>query len=232
MSNNRRNAIRRAAIIVSSLDRDAADAVLDRMSEEQSRAIRDELIELDQLPEQERKGAIDEFFVAQQATMELGGIATATAEPAASPMNESMVDLLKYDDTVIASAVMHERASVATALLGALPGKRAAGVLRLLQPALQSRVVSLLNAGVSPHARAVDAIANQICDQRSELHFDQQLREQHQDALQAIFDELSPEERRTMLNDISQENPLLAQRLKQTGSASPIRNLANDDCYC
>ncbi len=55
------SAIRKAAILVSCLDRAQADALLDGMSEEQARQVRRAMVELDEVESDERDDVIQEF---------------------------------------------------------------------------------------------------------------------------------------------------------------------------
>jgi flagellar motor switch protein FliG len=231
------DAYRRAAIVVASLERQSADDILERLPETQARAIRDELVLLDELIPSERDDAIREFLetrpsdhvsVDAEIPRELESLNPAS-QLTAGPLvgNSSLDDLLAQDDESIALAVMHERTSVVAALLAAVPGKRAAAVLRRLPTDLQSRVVTVLNLGVASNPVAVDIIADQICDKQAELIADQRLGMHHRDALQAIFDELTPEERIEMLCDLEKENPVLAQRLtpkEMLGATTAIAN--------
>src|SRR6185369_798043 len=59
---NREPSIRKAAVLVASLDVDTADAVLEQMSPEQADAVRREVERLDDLDPAEQKAVIDEFF--------------------------------------------------------------------------------------------------------------------------------------------------------------------------
>jgi flagellar motor switch protein FliG len=59
---NREPSIRKAAVLVASLDVDTADAVLEQMPPEQADAVRREVERLDDLDPAEQKAVIDEFF--------------------------------------------------------------------------------------------------------------------------------------------------------------------------
>lgn len=233
------NVYRRAAIVVASLDRDAADALLDRMPEDRAQAIRDAIMQLDidVLRKEEKESAIGEFLVSLRSPDEadetlIGSYpGVASASDTRSPVDtrgEPLCDLLKHDDHMIATSIMHERTSVIAALLGAMPGKRAAGILKLLAADSRAQVLSALNLCVKPHAEAVEVIADRICDRHSNLQPEPTVGMQHHDALRAIFDELDPAERQRMLADIGPRNPMLAQRLSQSSQISPKQN----DCYC
>jgi flagellar motor switch protein FliG len=54
--------IRKAAILVSSLDRAAADRLLEQMTPEQARAVRDAVIDLGDIAPEDQRRIVDEFF--------------------------------------------------------------------------------------------------------------------------------------------------------------------------
>jgi flagellar motor switch protein FliG len=56
--------LRKAAILVASLDTAAADAVLDQLTPEQARQVREIVVEMDEVDQGEQRRVIDEFFQA------------------------------------------------------------------------------------------------------------------------------------------------------------------------
>ncbi len=54
--------LRKAAILVASLDTAAADAVLDQLTPEQARQVREIVVEMDDIDQGEQRRVIDEFF--------------------------------------------------------------------------------------------------------------------------------------------------------------------------
>src|SRR6516165_2631777 len=54
--------LRKAAILVASLDTAAADAVLDQLSPDQARQVREIVVELEDVDQSEQRRVIDEFF--------------------------------------------------------------------------------------------------------------------------------------------------------------------------
>lgn len=231
-----KNPYRQAAIVIASLTRESADAVLDRLPEAHARAVRDELVRIDVVEPNEQESAIGEIVSMRQAcqdsydsepSREIEDADVTCHEPPPRAVGGSFLDdLLVQDDTSIACALVHERTSVVAALLGAVPGKRAASILRQFPDDLQARVVTALNFRAAANQLAVEVVADRLCDRHAEFVGAQRLGLQHNDALQAIFDELTEEERAEMLRGIEKENPMLAQRLIASSSDSP------NDCYC
>ncbi len=77
MSNKKNNAMRKVAILVDSLDRHTADALLDTLSDQQAAQVRDVLVDLEPIHEEERERILNEFFDA-------GGRPAAAGDEAAS----------------------------------------------------------------------------------------------------------------------------------------------------
>jgi flagellar motor switch protein FliG len=65
--------LRKAAILVASLDTAAADAVLDQLTPNQARQVREIVIELDNIDEKEQRCIIDEFFRREPAAPQHDG---------------------------------------------------------------------------------------------------------------------------------------------------------------
>ena len=198
MSNN---VYRRAALVVASLDRVAAQEVITRMPEDQANRIRQELTTLNATDTGERELEVARFLATNRAsdlpsdrdhaaehlvpstTMRQAPTLADNSVPAPGA---SLDDLLKQPDETIATHLMHERSSVVAALLSASPRHRAAGVLRELPPAMQSRVLVLLNLGVRTKSQWVEIIADVTCDRHAET-VTPAVNASHQDALQAIM---------------------------------------------
>ena len=54
--------IRKAAVLVSGLDRNTADAMLDQLTPEQARLVRQAMVDLGEIDSHEQRRVIDEFF--------------------------------------------------------------------------------------------------------------------------------------------------------------------------
>lgn len=224
------DAIRRAALVVANLDRAAADAILDRLPEQQALAIRDEILALSDADFGEQEGVLRAFLHPPQSdqleqSTRQGPPSIATRHgPEVSP---SMQDFLVLDDEVIATALMHERSSVIAGVLASVPGNRAANVLRLLADTTQTRVMLLLSHGISPKAAVIDMLVDAICNRFDECAHRPVPGMRHHDALQSILEAMGPQERFEMLRSLSAENPLLARRLAESDTSN-----SSSDCYC
>lgn len=217
--------IRRAALVLARLDVPARESVLARMPEEKVDGIRGEMAALQASDFDNQDSAIQDFLTNndRQSSERLDvrfPEATVTHQPAVRTMvaSSSIHDLLKFNDEAIAKTIVHERSTTVAALLTALPGERAGGILKRLPPKLRARVVSIWEPGISAHPRAVDTVAEWICDHLAESNIEPAIGQQQHDALKAILNEFDPDERRAMLGDLAEENPLLAKRLAEETS--------------
>ncbi len=213
-------AIRQAALVLAKLDRAARNAVLERMPVEQAACIRNELVMLLPSDYENQDDAIREFLLSRNQASER--IDVDFSEPRCietlAPVvagSSSLQDLLRHPDESISTLLVHERATAVAALLSSLPGDRAAGILKMLPSQLRARVVACWDPCINANSRAVDAIAEWICDHLTESNIGPTVAMQQHSALKAILDEFEPSERESMLQDLAKENPLLAKRLAE-----------------
>jgi flagellar motor switch protein FliG len=154
--------IRKAAILVASLDQAAADALLDQMGESRAAQVRQAVVGLGEIDAVERQRVIEEFFrigplipkkqtpgieldgrLARKLGLAPGvlGSAPTAAAPADGPpfqfLQETAADKL-------ARALAGERAQTIALVLAHLPPEQAGGVLVRLPPAQQVEVVRRL----------------------------------------------------------------------------------------
>lgn len=144
--------LRKAAILISSLEERAADALLEQMGPEQAAKVRCAMMELETIePDEERQilaeflhrgGAPDdvqlELSTAAEALAAEPPAVDARAQPAASAVcDESPFAFLhQMDAAVIAREVSREHPQTVAAVLANLPPDQAAGVLEALPTTL------------------------------------------------------------------------------------------------
>src|SRR5690242_10319864 len=149
MANLRPSALRKAVILIASLDPDSAADMLAQMPDEQARLVRKTINELDDLDPIEQQEVIDEFFRISPLMpekmppgIELAGsltrrLAMSEADPA---IDDPKVGLLHHDgrpfarlhDTdcgILASLLEREQPQIAAVVISHLPPERAAEVL-------------------------------------------------------------------------------------------------------
>lgn len=151
-------ALRKAAILVSSLDAATADRLLEQMPAEQAARVRRVMVELDEIDPDEQRDVIQEFVQPRAVDVEQGvelegTLARRLAEgaaalpermppiPAATP---TFRFLRETESERLSSMLQRERPQTIALVISHLPPHRAAGVLAGLGPALQAEVVRRL----------------------------------------------------------------------------------------
>jgi flagellar motor switch protein FliG len=146
-------ALRKAAILVSSLDTRSADALLDQMGEAQAARVRNAIMDLEEVDPKEQQQIIAEFLGNQQQPdtgaggVELELSAQSKVESAAQggtfeqPSGEPFAFLRQADGETIAACLERERPQIAAVVLAHLPPAHAAEVVAHLPPALRGEVL-------------------------------------------------------------------------------------------
>ena len=155
--------MRKAAVLVASLDQAAADALLEQLTPEQARQVRQFVVDLGDVDRQEQHRVIEEFFrvgpllpaqcppgielddsLARRLSLRP---ATADAyQPAVTPAKESQPFrfLREAEADKLARVLAGERPQTIALVLSHLPPQQAGSVLARLQGALQTEVVRRL----------------------------------------------------------------------------------------
>jgi flagellar motor switch protein FliG len=166
-------ALRKAAILISSLDAPAADALLDQMGPEQAAKVRSAMMELDEVPASEEQQVLAEFMqrqgspaLAQAQALHAGGpdveleISSAVAD-VTPPPNEPTVHrdaplqfLASAAPDQLARALLAEQPQTIAAVIAHLAPEQTAGVLERLPPELAIESLERM-ATLAPLAPAV-----------------------------------------------------------------------------
>lgn len=229
---NTSNPVRQAALVVAKLDRVARDAVLERMPLSHAESIRDALLSLESDDPREQDEAIQHFLSGQNGpshSMTNNRVSDYERGHDMSNLSTSIRDLLAHSNQTLARTIAYERATTIASLLSAIPGDRAAGVLKLLTVESRTSVLAILDAGIDANPKVIEAIAEWICDHLAESSLEPTVNMRHRSALKAILDEFSEHERQEMLEDLANENPMLARRLAEETTAQAA---VSRDCYC
>ena len=155
--------IRKVAILVASLDRATADAMLERLGPEQTRRVRQTIVDLGQIDAREQRRVIEDFFRAGPGLPENyppgvevdGRLAGRLAVPQPRPAPDQPSRwppagvrpfrfLHEAEAEKLARVLAGERPQTISLVLSHLPPEQAGGVLARLQPALQSDVIRRL----------------------------------------------------------------------------------------
>jgi flagellar motor switch protein FliG len=153
--------IRKAAVLVASLDQTAADTVLEQMSPEQAARVRQAMVDLGDIDPLEQQRVLDEFFHVGPAKSQKhlpgvevdAGLAHKLAfsqrpvhEKAAAPRDDGppFRFLIQAEADKLARVLGTERPQTIALVLSHLSAEQAGGVLSRLQPAQQVEVVRRL----------------------------------------------------------------------------------------
>ncbi len=154
--------LRKAAILVASLDTAAADAVLDQLTPEQARQVREIIVEMDDVDQGEQRRVIDEFFqvgpripAKTSAGVELDGrlawLASRGCPPEADSLNHTAAPaghpfrfLQETEAEKLVRALSSERPQTIALVLSHLSPVRAGTVLARLPENVQVEVIHRL----------------------------------------------------------------------------------------
>ncbi len=149
--------LRKAAILVRSLDADAAAAIVSQLSSEEARALRDAIRELGAIEEDERESLLSELRSGDRrrepshAGVELSLSFAADNTPPQTPPSDhataedSPFDWLEEGDLPsLAERLEREQVSTVALVLSLLPAKRAGAVLSALPSQLQCDALARL----------------------------------------------------------------------------------------
>ncbi|MEI8371917.1 MAG: FliG C-terminal domain-containing protein [Planctomycetota bacterium] len=157
-----REGLRKAAILVASLDTAAADAVLDQLTPEQARQVREIVMEMDDIDQGEQRRVIDDFFHVKpkvpanaSAGVELDGrLAWLTSrdgpiEPfdaghSAAPAGQPFHFLRETEAEKLLRVLSSERPQTIALVLSHLLPSRAGAVLARLPENVQAEVIRRL----------------------------------------------------------------------------------------
>lgn len=216
--------LRKAAVLVSALDVDAADTVLERMSPEHAALIRRVLLELPTVAPADEEAVIVEFMGRPTAVDEASGVelALSSDQPTILPFHADPRDkssaapfqfLQAADDHDLSELLSGERPQTVAVVVSHLPADQAARVLAALPQVLQTDVVRRLARldETSPHVLAELEAA-------LERRFQRRLPNGGRQALgvgavRQILNQAAPETRGQWLTNLVQQDPKLAARL-------------------
>ena len=223
--------IRKAAILVACLDRAAADAVLEQLAPADAQRVRQAVVVLDDVPDNEQRLVVDEFVrlgpqpaPGQSLGVELGGrlaaeigyqqIASLGKPSSARGLRQTpFVRLRKAEDDKIARLLAGERPQTIALVLSHLSARQAGGVLSRLPPNMQTEVVRRL-----VDLEETDPAVLQEVEQALESRLSRQVPMQRRRvaglrAIGGILDASESEVRLQILDNLATHDRTLAQRL-------------------
>ena len=207
--------LRRAAVLVSALDRATADALLDRLSEEQARLVRRAVVELDEVDAGERQAIVRSFLDGSN----LGRVDDAGVGLELSPAALQSVSpetpfqfLHAAAEDELRDLLAGEHPQTVAVVLAHLPSDRVARVLAELPAALQADVVRRLAALEEADAETLRSI-----DESLRSRFRRRVTDDRRTAgvggVKGLLSEATPQVRRTLLSNIARQDLRLAERL-------------------
>lgn len=223
--------IRKAAILVASLDQAAADLLLNRLGRERADLVRQAVMYLDEIDAEERQRIIDEFhrigpMVPGQSPsgIELdrlppkpaagpGGQAFLPASSLADDGSRPFDFLRETEDAKLANLLCSERPPTVALVLSHLPPDRAGEVLACLTPALQVEVVRRLVDLENTDAESLREIERALEARWSQQFAIERQRDAGPEAVAKILAACDPRIRGRILDNLASHDQALAEQL-------------------
>jgi flagellar motor switch protein FliG len=221
--------IRKAAILVANLDRAAADAVLELLGPDQARQVRQAVVVLDDIPDDERDEVLGEFVRLRPGspTRETtdfdrddrspgGGWGAASYRERASaekePQGKPFVGLRDAEGEKLAKILSNERPQMIALVLSHLPPHQAGDVLVRFSADLQVEVLRRL-----VDLEETDPIILREVERTIDARLSQQVKMQRRrvagmEAVGGILEQSSSDVSLKLLDNLSRRDPRLADR--------------------
>jgi flagellar motor switch protein FliG len=168
--------IRKAAILVSTLDERAADALLTQMGHEMAARVRSALVELDEIPAAEQQAVLAEFFAGQGAATDAesdpgveldvsaggGDELPDAAQPSAAPAESPLAFLQNVPPEATARRLACEGAQTIAAVVAQLEPMLAAQILESLPAELATEALERMAWLHAPSPAVLAEIADAL----------------------------------------------------------------------
>jgi flagellar motor switch protein FliG len=227
--------IRKAAILASSLDLAAADALLEHVDADCARQVRQVMVELGEIDPAEQRRVIDEFYRngplaprQQPAGIELGGQMArhlgyaGGKSPEPTPADARPFCFLQDAETdKLARLLGGERAQTIALVLSHLPPRQAGGVLVRLQPEQQIDVIRRLVDLEETDASILREVEEALRARLSEQFCMQRRRVAGLHAVSGILKASDQPVAAQILENLAAHDELLAEKLAPPAPAPP-----------
>lgn len=239
--------IRKAAILVDSLDRAAADAMLEALDPEQAQRVRQTIVNLGPVDPHERRRVIDEFFRATPGSpekhpsgVELDGpsarkrsMPRASTAPGQLPPSRPADDrpfrfLHEAEVEKLARVLLGERPQTIALVLSHLPPGQAGGVLGRLLPVLQVDVIRRLVDLEETDPEILREVERALESRLSQQVHMQRRRVAGVKAVTGILEASGERVAERILDNLSAYDPPLAERLSPPGMTFDELTLLDD----
>jgi flagellar motor switch protein FliG len=233
---NKAHTLRKAAILVASLDHRTADALLDQMSEQQAATVRRLMMDLGDIDPEEQEDVIDEFFRIGPFNADLSGEGieldpslarqidraahventyTAPARPI-EPFSPAIPPFRLLQQTScdkLMPFLEREHPQTVALVISHLPADRAAELLACLAPALQAEVMRRLVELDQANPEVLREIERGLQSWFAEQDQLDQRRAAGLSALQSILAAADPRGKRELLANLATHDRPLSSRL-------------------
>lgn len=239
--------MRKAAILVSALDRDTVDTLLDQMGPAQASLVRQAVIELDDIDPAEQQRVIEEFFhlgpglpqrhasgagvgveLDKQLAGRLAAHSTATpAQPATptKPGSPRFEFLNETESKRLANILLPERPQTIALVLSHIPPERAGHVLVKLPAATQAEVVRRLVDLEETDPEILREVEQELQQRLSQQIHMERRRVAGVPAVACILEASDSDVGSTILNNLAARDSRLAQRFAATATAANSRSM-------
>lgn len=226
--------IRKAAIVIASLDEASADRLLDSMPEEIASQIRWKSIELDDVSDEERQTVLDEFLrnSGRSAPVEDAGVemeftyeepATPAKPEIAAPTPPPFAFLNDAPCEMLAPFFEQEHPQVTAVVMSYLQPERACDILRQLPARLQADVVHRITQLDEPSEEIVTEIESRIKQIVSRQAVSFERRRLGMAAAQAILKASSGDQAQQLLDELRNRGSQLLEDLEKF-QATPVQD--------
>ncbi len=213
--------LRKAAILVASLDTAAADRLLDQMGEEQASRVRRAVMDLDNIDPREEQAVLEEFFRLGEPQPERRATAThdrdratvrnsnAPAEPESLPFRF----LKNARGERITPLLVGEHPQTIALVVAHLPAEQAVEVLSTIDIDLQADVLSRVANLDDAHPDMLREVERGLHSRIAELSRDEQRRVVGVATLERILDAAPRTMRRQLVANLARHDRSLAEQL-------------------
>ncbi|HEX7378220.1 MAG TPA: FliG C-terminal domain-containing protein [Pirellulales bacterium] len=219
------DALRRAAILVLSLDDATADAVLDQLPENDAALVRRLMVDLDRVDADEERRAIDEFMRRRSLPRRESGVElqlglanrmdAVHAVPAAGLDDGRPFGFLRTArGERITPMITGEHPQTIAVVVSHLPDDRAAAVLASLDARLQAEVIQRLIDLDQADPEVIREVERALESRMLEQTQAEERRETGFASVARILEAAEPSLRRTIMTNLSRQDRLLAERLR------------------
>lgn len=219
------DALRRAAILVLSLDDATADAVLDQLPESDAALVRRMMVDLDRVDADEERRTIDEFLRRRTAPRRDLGVELALGlaqkidfvrptDAAAPDDNRPFAFLRAARGENITPMITGEHPQTIAVVVSHLPDDRAAAVLASLDADLQAEVIQRLIDLDQADPEVIREVERALESRMLEQTQAERRRESGLASVARMLDAAEPSLRRTIMTKLSRQDRGLAERLR------------------